>query len=262
MLIVVDIGNTAIKFGFAENSEIVSTFALPSPVGQHSVDSIGLQLMSMLSYANYSVNDVESVYISSVVPMYDAMFEEVAHKYLKTKVNVIGKNCTVPLENAYENPSEVGADRLVGAYAARKMFPDERIIISVDFGTATTFDCVKDNTYLGGLICPGVLSSHAALSEKAAKLPRIALEVESGSIQIGKNTATSISHGFVFGFSAMTQGLITNLSQELVKEGEKAFVLATGGFASSIAKHVSIIDTVEQNLVLIGLVHLHINNKK
>ncbi len=256
MYIVVDIGNTSIKFGFVQDEKILESFTLPSAVNLHTIDSIALQLITMLQCSGFTRDDVEDFYVSSVVPSYDNQFKEMGKKFFNCEVYVVGKDIIVPLENCYDNPKEVGADRLVGAYAARVLNPEMESIISIDYGTATTFDCVEGNKYLGGLICPGVLSSHAALSEKAAKLPRIALEVEEGGAQIGKNTALSISHGFVYGFSAMTEGLLKNLSGVFP---QKPYVVATGGFASDIAKHVSSINTVEPNLILIGLALLKTN---
>ncbi len=256
MLIVVDIGNTSIKLGFAKHNTLIETMSLPSDIGMHTADSLALQILTMLQHLEKSKTNINAFVVSSVVPALDLFFKEIAEKFFKTKAYIVGKDIHIPLENLYDNPKEVGADRLVAAYAARMLYTHSKSIISVDFGTATTFDCVENNSYLGGLICPGVLSSHLALSQKAAKLPRIALEVEENIPQVGRNTSISISHGFVFGFSAMTQGLLIELSKQLK---EKPFVVATGGFAPNIAKHVENINTVESNLILIGLILLHNN---
>ncbi len=260
MIIVIDVGNTSIKFGFAKGMEILHSFTLPSEREMHSSDSLGLQLFMMLQQINCPIRDLEALCISSVVPAFDAFFEEIAKKYLNnTQVYIVGKNLEVPLENKYDNPREVGADRLVAAYAARMLYPNEKSIISIDYGTATTFDCVHEQAYLGGLICPGVLSSHSILSSKAAKLPRIALDVSAASPELGKNTATSISHGFVFGFCALTEGLIKTLSEQMPS---KPFVVATGGFAKDIARHVSLINSIESNLILMGLLLLYKHKTK
>ncbi len=259
MLIIIDVGNTSIKFGFAKGMKIIHSFTLPSEREMHSSDSLGLQLFMMLQNISCPINEVEAMCISSVVPAFDAFFEEIARKYLgNIPTYIVGKNIAVPLENKYDNPREVGADRLVAAYAARMLHPNEKSIISIDYGTATTFDCVHQDAYLGGLICPGVLSSHSILSSKAAKLPRIALEVDATTPELGKNTATSISHGFVFGFCAMTEGLLVKLAEKMPS---KPFVVATGGFARDIAKHVQLINNIEPNLILLGLLLLY-NNKK
>ena len=133
----------------------------------------------------------------------------------------------IPLENRYERPNEVGADRLVGAFGARRLLPDVRSVVSVDYGTATNFDCVTGNAYLGGLICPGVMSSLGALATRTAQLPRIALTAHADVPIVGRSTVTSLNHGFLFGFASMTEGLYARLTKTF--EGPVAFV-ATGGF--------------------------------
>ncbi len=258
MLILVDVGNTSIKFGFAKDTTIVETINLPSSVDSHTVDSLGLFLTMSLQNLDISKNSIEAFALSSVVPFFDNIIAELAKKYFNCLVYTVGKNLPVPLENMYENPKEVGADRLVAAYAVSEIYKGHNAYISVDFGTATTFDCVENNAYLGGLICPGILSSHHALSQKAAKLPRIALDVDASHPQFGKNTATSISHGFVFGFAAMTEGLLTKLTQNFIT---KPYIVATGGFSKDIAKHVKLINNVESNLILQGLALLYYNKK-
>ena len=120
----------------------------------------------------------------------------------------------------------------------------------MDFGTATTFDCVTGQAYLGGLICPGVLSSHGALASGTAKLPRISLEADADAPLIGSNTSTSMRHGFVFGFAAMTEGLCARLKKQLPGP---CLVLGTGGFAPAIAAVSSCIDHVRPDLILEGL---------
>ncbi len=257
MLILVDIGNTSIKFGFAKNEKLINCINLPSSIENHNADSLGLLLLMALNHMQASKDTVEAFVVSSVVPVFDVIIKELAQKYFKAQVFIVGQNINVPLYNMYENPQEVGADRLVAAYAASQLHQGHSSYISVDFGTATTFDCVEENAYLGGLICPGILSSHHALSQKAAKLPRIALEVDAEKPSFGKNTALSISHGFVFGFAAMTEGLLTKLSDNFKS---KPYVVATGGFAKDIAKHVPLINNVESNLILQGLMLLY-NNK-
>ncbi len=262
MIIVIDIGNTSIKFGFIEEMRILSTISIPSDGTMHSVDSLGMQLLVALGYLRKSAENIEAFVLSSVVPFFDAIISEMTQKFFKKPTLTINKEIQVPLQNKYDSPLEVGADRLVAAYAASTLFKDKAngasSFISVDFGTATTFDCIDNNAYLGGLICPGVLSSHMALSQKAAKLPRIALDTEANIPEIGKNTAISISHGFIFGFVSMTEGLLEKLSPQL---SSKPFIVATGGFAPSIAKHITAINRVEPDLILLGLASLFYKNK-
>ncbi len=261
MIIVIDIGNTSIKLGFIEKMKILSTISIPTDKYMHSADSIGMQLLVALGVLKKSTNDIEAFVLSSVVPFFDAMIAEMTLKFFNKETLSVNKEIIVPLENRYDSPLEVGADRLVAAYAASTLFSDKAnnacSFISVDFGTATTFDCIDNKAYLGGLICPGVQSSHSALTEKAAKLPKIALETEANFPEIGKNTALSISHGFIFGFVAMTEGLLNRLTPQL---SSKPFIVATGGFAPSIAKHLPSINVVEPNLILLGLASLFYNN--
>ena len=165
----------------------------------------------------------------------------------------------VLLDNHYARPYEVGSDRLVGAYGARCLFPEAVSLITIDFGTATTFDCIEGNAYLGGLICPGVLSSAAALAGATAKLPHITLEVDDTEVKPGISTTTSLSHGFLFGFAAMTEGLVQRLAKHM--QGP-VLVIGTGGFAKSIAKVSSCFDMVWGDLVLEGLAHIHDGMKK
>jgi type III pantothenate kinase len=162
----------------------------------------------------------------------------------------VPEDIEVPLENHYAEPSQVGADRLVGAYASRVIYNDPASIICVDYGTATTFDCVQGNAYIGGLIGPGLLSSANALIVRAAKLTSISFDVDAVTPSPGLSTATSMSHGFVFGFAAMTEGLCKRLSEKLKAP---CFILGTGGFAVRIARVSNCFNAVREDLLLEGL---------
>jgi type III pantothenate kinase len=153
------------------------------------------------------------------------------------------------IENRYAKPREVGADRLTVAYAARRTFGAERLIV-LDFGTATTFDCVRGGAYLGGLICPGVRSSIRSFTEDTAQLPRPSLEVDPAGLHIGISTMDSLNQGVVYGFAAMTEGLVLRLEKAL---GGESLVVATGGYAETIAPVCPAIHEVRQDLVLEGL---------
>lgn len=144
----------------------------------------------------------------------------------------------------------MGADRLMGAYAARMLRPEAKSIICIDYGTATTFDCITGMDYLGGLICPGLFSSHNALANGTAKLPHITLDFDRSIPLIGKSTVTSMNHGFVFGFAAMTDGLCQKLAEQLPAP---LHIVATGGYAEDIAKLSNKINTIQQDLILEGL---------
>lgn len=244
-----DVGNTNIKIGFATPSGLGASFTLPSDKSETG-DAFGLRLAQVLQHQGISTDQVEACVASSVVPALSPLISHACSRFLNKKLLLAPEDLPIPLDNHYSQPKEVGADRLVGAFAARRLMPDPASIISVDFGTATTFDCVTHNAYLGGLICPGVLSSVTALSARTAKLPHIALDVEKGQPVVGRSTVTSINHGFVFGFAAMTEGLCARLKATL--EGP-VNVIATGGFSKSLANVVDCFDLVRPDLLLEGL---------
>ncbi len=247
IVLLTDIGNSSIKFGLSKGNEIFHSFSLPTR-SQYSVDSLGLVLRQMLDFVK--VERIEHSFLCSVVPELASIFCMACKRYLGITTLNFPKDFSIELENAYDNPHEVGADRLMAAYAARKLYPNHPGIISVDYGTATTFDCVAHNQYLGGLICPGLVSSHNALARETAKLPHINLELDEDVPLVGRNTITSMNHGFIFGFVAMTEGLCERLKKQL--PGPHV-VIATGGFAKDIARLSSCIDHIHPNLILEGL---------
>ena len=248
-----DIGNTNTKMGLRAKGGPVTTYALPTDT-HGTADQFGLSLLGVLRVAGVDVGAVGICLASSVVPGMTAIVAGACQRFLGQKLVLVPEDVPVPLENRYARPHEVGADRLVGAYGARGLFPEAPSIISVDFGTATTFDCVEKNAYMGGLICPGVLSSAAALGSNTAKLPRISLEVEGREVRPGISTVTSLNHGFIFGFAAMTEGLVARLAPTL--EGP-ALVVGTGGFARALSEVTDCFDTVWPDLVIEGLCRLH-----
>ena len=248
-LILFDIGNTNIKIGFAGDEGVAAQFSLPTD-GRQTADGFGLALEGLCRHAGVEPLAVEACVASSVAPAVAQIVREACRRFLNHELLFAPEDIAIPLENKYERPQEVGADRLVGAYAARRLLPEASSIISVDYGTATTFDCVSGNTYLGGLICPGVFSSVEALASRAAKLPRIALDIDASDPAVGRSTAESINHGFVFGFAAMTDGLCARLAQKLPGP---VLVIGTGGFAKSIARVATCFDEVRPDLLLEGL---------
>lgn len=248
-IVLFDIGNTNIKIGFAGDTGITSQFSLPTD-GRQTADGLGLALVGLCRHVALDPDAIEACVASSVAPAVAQLVRSACRRFLGKEVLFAPEDIAIPLENRYERPQEVGADRLVGAYAARRLMPDAVSIISVDYGTATTFDCVTGDTYLGGLICPGVLSSVEALSSRTAKLPHIALDIGSPDPSIGRSTAESINHGFVFGFATMTEGLCARLAQTLPGPVR---VIGTGGFAQSLARVATCFDLVRPDLLLEGL---------
>lgn len=244
-----DIGNTNIKIGFADAGGIARQFSLPTD-GRQTADGLGLALEGLCRHAGVPVDQIDACVASSVAPAVAQLVKAACRIFLGHEVIFAPEDISIPLENKYARPQEVGADRLVGAFAARRLLPEAKSIISVDYGTATTFDFVTDNTYRGGLICPGVYSSVEALASRTAKLPHIALDIDSPEPAIGVSTAASINHGFVFGFAAMTDGLCARMAGNLPGPVK---VVATGGFAQSLARVATCFDLVRPDLLLEGL---------
>ena len=248
-ILLADIGNTCIKLGLADTSGLGETWSLPTRM-PHTADSLGLALAGLLGGAGLGRGDFAVCAVCSVVPDLTPVLRDAVGRYLACPVLNFPEDFAPVLENRYDHPCQVGADRLLAAFAARRLFPEPASLISVDFGTATTFDCVTGDAYLGGLICPGVLSSHGALATGTAKLPRISLEVDADAPLIGSNTSTSMRHGFVFGFAAMTEGLCARLRMQLPGP---CLVIGTGGFAQAIAAVSACLDHVRPDLILEGL---------
>lgn len=244
-----DIGNTNIKIGFAGANGIHAQFTLPTDSRQ-TADGLGLALSGLCRHMKVPPASIEACVASSVAPVIAHLVRKACRTFLGHGVLFAPEDIPIPLENKYARPQEVGADRLVGAYAARRLMPEAKSIISVDYGTATTFDFVTDDTYLGGLICPGVYSSVEALASRTAKLPHIALDIDASEPAVGRSTAESINHGFVFGFAAMTEGLCDRLEKTLPGPVK---VVATGGFAESLSRVTRCFTMVRPDLLLEGL---------
>lgn len=247
-ILLFDVGNTNTKIGFSSRDQIGPSFVLPTDPGGTS-DSWGLKLLEICRVAGFSHDDVCGGAVSSVVPPMNPILKSAVERYFPCDLRFVPDSIPLALNNKYERPWEVGADRLVTAFAGRMISDHEKLIV-VDFGTATTFDCVAGDDYLGGLICPGVLSSTKALASGTAKLPHISLEIESQTIRPGKSTADSLNQGLIFGFAAMVEGLRERLGNTL---GGDVQLIATGGFASRIAEVCRAIDRVEPTLLLDGL---------
>ena len=244
-----DIGNTNTKIGVCMEGKYIASYVVSSDDRQ-TADQFGLTLLNILGHLGLAKDSVGDFVGSSVVPGMASLVRSACERFFGKPLLLAPEDIPIPLENRYLRKHEVGADRLVGAYAARKLFPEAPAIIAVDFGTATTFDCVEGNSFLGGLICPGVMSSASALASRTAKLPRISLEVEGSALQPGCSTAVSLNHGFVFGFAAMTEGLIARLGKSM--QGPVS-VVGTGGFAKALSQVTDCFDSVRPDLLLDGL---------
>ncbi len=252
-ILLFDIGNTSIKVGIATAKGIDSSYTLRTDAGQ-TADSLGITIFSLLSHAKCDTSNIEACVCSSVVPSMTPLVREACLRFVGAKFYQVPQDINIPLKNCYEKPQEVGADRLVCAFAARRLEPESPSLIVIDFGTATTFDCIHEQSYLGGLIFPGVHTAATALTSNAAKLPRVNLEFDDMEPIVGRDTVSSIQHGIVFGFCALVEGVTARLSKQLPSEVK---ILATGGFAKDIAKRTNCFYKVIPDLILDGLRQLY-----
>ena len=201
-----------------------------------------------------SFDDIDSAIIASSVPPLVTVFEELCRRYLGVTPMVVGPGVKTGVRIALENPREVGADRVVNAAAAHRLYGGPLIVI--DFGTATTLDAVsEDGDSLGGAIAPGIGISSEALFKAAAKLPRV--ELVRPPKAIGRSSVAAMQSGLIFGYVGLIEGIVARMQKEL---GGEAKVIATGGLADVIAREASVVDALEPDLTLIGLRLIHEQN--
>lgn len=246
MILVIDIGNTTMEFGVYKEEDLWKVFRLGSKHDLTS-DEVGLFLSQFFSYYRLSFSDIEDVVISSVVPQLNYSVSNAIRKYIGKEPFLIGENIFCRMKNGYENPKEVGADRLVASYAAFRKYGGPLII--ADFGTATTCDVVSaEGEYLGGIIYPGIKTSMDALYEKAAKLPKV--EIVKTDLNFGRSTVESMQCGAYYGYLGAVERMLRNL-QEVV--GKNVKTVATGGFARLFAEETNLFDYIDQRLPLEGI---------
>ena len=246
MLLVIDVGNTNIVLGIFKDQELVDHWRV-STDRLRTTDEYGVIIRHLFYLNGVNSEEIDAIIISSVVPPVMPTLERMCQRYFGLTPLVIGPGVKTGMDIKYDNPREVGADRIVNAVAAYEKFGGPVIII--DFGTATTFCAVdKKGTYLGGAICPGIGISTDALVQRTAKLPRI--EVVQAEKVICRNTVESMQAGVFYGFVGQVDGIVTRMRREL---GCKAKVVATGGLAVIVAPATDAIDVVEPMLTLEGL---------
>ena len=253
MLLAVDAGNTNVVFALVKDGEIRARWRIATDP-RRTADEYAVWLNQLLSMEGYAMEDVGDVIIATVVPRALHNLQVLASKYFKVNPRVAGES-SAPWSIALDvdEPSSVGADRVVNAIAAHHSYPGDLIII--DFGTATTFDIVDFNgVYKGGIIAPGINLSLDALVMAAAKLPRIAIEAPSSASVIGRNTEDQMHIGVFWGYVAMMEGLVSRLKVEI---GRPARVVATGGLAVLFDGHTKIFDAVALDLTIQGLALMH-----
>jgi type III pantothenate kinase len=246
MLLAVDVGNTQTHLGMFRDEELVEHWRFAT-VRESTADELASVLVGLLHLRGLTVEDVSAAIVSSVVPQLVHEYQGVGERYLGGNLTVVGPSLRSGIPIRTERPHEVGADRLVNSVAAYERIKSACIV--VDFGTAITYDVVSaDGELLGAIISPGIEISLEALSERAARLPRV--ELEAPPELIGRNTETSIQSGVIYGFAGQVDGIVGRLRAEL---GVEARVIATGGLATSIAPFCEEIDEVDDLLTLTGL---------
>jgi type III pantothenate kinase len=247
MLLAIDVGNTNTVLGVYDGKALRSHWRLETSVGR-TYDEYGMLLLQMLAHEGIEAKAVNAVVVSSVVPPLQFNLEQMAERYFKVKPMFVGPGVKTGMPILYDNPREVGADRIVNAVAAYEKHRGALLV--VDFGTATTFDVVSaKGEYLGGAICPGIAIAMEALFEHASKLPRV--EFARPPHVIGKNTVHSMQSGLVFGYVSLVDGICERMAKELGGGSPKVF--ATGGLATLIASESKIISEVDEWLTLEGL---------
>lgn len=246
MLLAIDIGNTNITMGVFEGEALRATWRL-STESRWQPDEYSVFLQSLLSMKSVSPTDVDAVVICSVVPPLTAVFEEACNTTFHTSPLVVGAGTKTGVRVLYEPPRDVGADRVVDAAAAYRLYGGPLVI--VDFGTATVFDAVTgDGDYLGGALFPGLQIASEALIQQTSQLRRVELTPPKSAI--GRNTIAALQSGLVFGHVALVEGMVARFRSEL---GQDARAIATGGYADLIASQTNIFHAVNPDLTLIGL---------
>lgn len=249
MLLALDVGNTNIVVGVFNGDRLVADYRLHTD-DRTTGDELGAVVTDLLERRGIAAGDVHAVIVSNVVPTLQRSIETVARVYFQQTPMMLGPGLRSGVRIRFDDPREVGADRIANAVAVRHLYRLPAVI--VDFGTATTFDAIgADGDYLGGAIAPGIQVSHDALVRHAALLRRV--ELVAPPTAVGHNTTTGMQSGLVFGYVGLVEGLVARFRAEI---GD-AMVIATGGIATLLAPLTPCIDAVDERLTLTGLRLIH-----
>lgn len=256
MLIAFDVGNTNVTIGVFDADRIRATWRLATDI-ERLADEYAVMMLGLLRAEEIPVECITEGVMASVVPDLAPVFEQLCRRYFSVEPLIVGTGTRTGVRILYDNPRDVGADRIVDVVAAMQLYGPPPLII-VDFGTATVFDAVSaDGDYLGGALAPGIGIASEALFERAAKLYRV--ELERPKSAIGKNTIAAIQSGTLFGYVGLIEGMVARFKTEL---GGTARVIATGGWAQRLARETMVFDAVDENLTLTGLRLIHDMNTR
>lgn len=257
MLLAIDVGNSNTVLGLYDGDKLLHDWRIRTEV-DNTVDEYGMLILNLYRTARISsksVRSVNGIIISCVAPPMLNILEPLCEKYFKIKPLIVGPGIKTGMPIYYDNPKEVGADRIVNAVAAREKYKGDLII--VDFGTATTFDYVTSNgEYMGGCIAPGIIVSSEALFERASKLPRV--EFSKPKSIIAKDTISSMQAGIMYGYAGLVDGIVKRMMSE---SKSSPTVVATGGLARIIAPETKSINVVDDMLTLDGLRIIYSRNR-
>ena len=254
MILTMDIGNTNIKTALFDGMELVEYWRVSTDRDRTS-DEYGILLLELFAHKGIQASQVEGIMISSVVPQINFTIEHMCQSYFGMEPRIIGPGIKTGINIKYENPRELGADRIANAVGAYELYGGP--CITIDFCTATSFGAISERgEFLGGCICPGLKLAAEALTERAAKLPRF--ELAKPESVIGRNTVTNMQAGIVYGYIGQINYLVERMKRELGAPDAK--VIATGGLATLVAGESNVIDIMDGLLTLKGLCLIHQKN--
>lgn len=255
MLLCIDIGNTNIVLGVIDQDRVIRQWRIRS-IKDATADELGIEIMALFQYSEIKPGDIKDIVLASVVPSLINVMQECSLRYFNVHPFIIGPETKTGMPIQYDNPSELGIDRIINAIAGYERYHTGLII--VDFGTATTFDCVsREGVFMGGAIAPGLVISGEALFEKTSKLPRT--EIFARPVKaIATNTINAMNVGIIYGYTGLTDGIVNRMKKEL---GYEVKVLATGGIAPLISGESTTIDSLEEHLTLEGMMIIYKRNR-
>ena len=246
MLLTIDVGNTVVTLGAFEGERLVTTFRLSTDSRRLS-DEYGLQLVNLLNLRNIELSSIDAACICSGVPPLTVVFTNLCRDFFGVEPLTVSAGVRTGLRILYDNPRDVGADRIADAVAAIELYSPPLIV--VDLGTATVFDVVnREGEYLGGVISPGISVAADALFFNASQLRRV--ELVAPKSVVGRNTVNAVQSGLVYGYASLVTGIVDRIKGEI---GRDAQVIGTGGLVPVIADHTGVFDDINQDLTLVGL---------